>query len=62
MTQNAIIEIEMPLSIEQFRLPTAVNDRLQKLLDRQDEGGKLSTAEKEKKPKDWLIWRKCFRF
>lgn len=46
MTQNAIIEIEMPPSISKFKLPKGVNNRLQDLLDRQDSGKKLTAAEK----------------
>lgn len=46
MPQNAIIEIEMPSSIRKFKLPKGVNNRLQDLLDRQDNGKKLTVAEK----------------
>ncbi|CAN5450630.1 hypothetical protein BH20ACI1_BH20ACI1_18250 [soil metagenome] len=46
MGQNAIIEIEIPSSIRQFKLPKGVNNRLQDLLDRQDSGKILSDAEK----------------
>jgi hypothetical protein len=45
--QHSLIEIEMPLSTRQFKLPKAVNNRLQELLDRQDKGEKLSTAERK---------------
>lgn len=44
---QALIKIEVPLSTNQFKLPKAVNNRLQELLDRQDQGKKLSVAEKE---------------
>lgn len=44
---QALIKIEVPLSTKQFKLPKAVNNRLQQLLDRQDQGKKLSTAERE---------------
>lgn len=44
---QALIKIEVPLSTEQFKLPKAVNNRLQQLLDRQDQGKKLSVAERE---------------
>ena len=47
MGQNSIIQIEMPLSTNQYKLPKAVNDRLQELLDKQDKGNKLSTAERK---------------
>ena len=46
MAQNAVIEIEIPLSARQFKLPKGVNDRLQDLLDRQDRGEKLTVAER----------------
>lgn len=45
MTQNAVLEIEMPLAAGKFKLPKSVNNRLQLLLDRQDNGEKLSYAE-----------------
>lgn len=44
---QALIKIEVPLSTNQFKLPKAVNNRLQELLDRQDQGKKLSIAERE---------------
>ena len=47
MTQHALVKIEMPFSIEQFKLPKGVNNRLQQLLDRQDKGEKLTSAEKK---------------
>lgn len=45
MAQNALINVEMPLSIRQFKLPKGVDNRLQELLDRQDRGEKLTKAE-----------------
>jgi hypothetical protein len=47
MAQNALVEIEMPPSIKQFKLPKGVNKRLQDLLDRQDRGEGLTAAEKD---------------
>lgn len=47
MAQHALVEIEMPPSIEQFKLPKGVNKRLQDLLDRQDHSEKLTAAEKD---------------
>lgn len=38
--------IEMPVPIQKIKLPKAVNDRLQLLLDRQDRGEKLTAEEK----------------
>ncbi|NOT49259.1 MAG: hypothetical protein HOP17_16130 [Acidobacteria bacterium] len=46
MVQNANIFIEMPGPARRIRLPKGVNDRLQRLLDRQDRGEKLTAAEK----------------
>jgi len=40
------IELEMPDDLARFRLPAGVNARLQELLDRQEESGSLSTAER----------------
>ncbi len=47
MISNTLIKIEMPFSVNQFKLPKGVNKRLQELLDRQDSGEKLTTAERE---------------
>lgn len=44
---QALINIEVPLSKSQLKLPKAVNNRLQELLDRQDQGKNLSSAERE---------------
>ena len=45
--QNTLVKIEMPVAVGQFKLPKAVNNRLQELLDRQDSGKKLTSAEKK---------------
>ena len=47
MVQRVLVKIEMPFSVEQFKLPKGVNNRLQDLLDRQDRGEKLTSAEKK---------------
>lgn len=47
MIQNTLVKIEMPFSVGQFKLPKAVNKRLQELLDRQDKGEKLTTKERD---------------
>ena len=47
MIKTALVKIEMPFAVGQFKLPKAVNNRLQELLDRQDQGKKLTTAEKK---------------
>ncbi len=46
MVQNLTVNVEMPISVHPIKLPKGVNDRLQKLLDRQDRGEKLSSEEK----------------
>ncbi len=46
MAQNLTVSVEMPIAAHPIRLPKGVNDRLQELLDRQDRGESLSTAEK----------------
>jgi hypothetical protein len=38
--------VEIPLELTRFQLPQAVDNRLQFLLDRQDEGTKLSEDER----------------
>ncbi len=39
--------VEIPLELTRFQLPQAVQDRLQFLLDRQDEGYPLSEVERQ---------------
>ncbi len=39
--------IEIPIELTQFQLPQAVQDRLDLLLDRQDEGYPLSLSERQ---------------
>jgi hypothetical protein len=46
-TPPVVVEIEMPADLEEFRLPEGVQRRLQYLLDRQDEGKELTTAERQ---------------
>ena len=53
MAQNQTVRIEVPISVQKIRLPKAVNDRLQDLLDRQDRGDKLSAN--ERKEADGLV-------
>ena len=47
MAQHALIELEMPVTLEQFKLPEGVNDRLQELLTKQDQSGALSVGERK---------------
>lgn len=51
MSQQALVEIEMPESLHQFKLPVALNERLQNLLDRQDRGETLIESERKEKQK-----------
>ena len=41
------LEIEMPDDLARLRLPAGVQQRLQALLDKQEEGSPLTTAERE---------------
>ncbi|MBM4067888.1 MAG: hypothetical protein FJ271_02950 [Planctomycetes bacterium] len=41
-----MVEIQLPRDWRRFRLPPALHDRLQELLDRQDLEGKLSKRER----------------
>jgi hypothetical protein len=47
------IEVELPDDLARFRLPDAVNARLQTLLDRQDSGQPLT--EQERSEADGLV-------
>ena len=47
MSRLVAIELEMPDDLSRFRLPPGVQDRLQELLDRQDRGTPLTTAERQ---------------
>jgi hypothetical protein len=46
MGQGVLVELNLPKDWKTFRLPTALHDRLQELLDRQDRDGKLSGKER----------------
>jgi len=47
MSQHILIEIELPAELERFKLPEGVNQRLQALLDRQDQGEQLTPAKRQ---------------
>ena len=47
MAHSAKIRIEMPVGPEKIQLPKAVDKRLQTLLDKQDNGGKLTGQERK---------------
>jgi hypothetical protein len=46
MPQSVLVELQLPEDYRRFRMPAALNKRLQDLLDRQDQQGKLSPAER----------------
>ena len=46
MTTNLILDFELPVDLDRFRLPRAVHARLQTLLDRQDFGVELNADER----------------
>ena len=46
MIESTTIEIEVPASVKNFKLPKGVDKRLQDLLDRQDQGERLTRFEK----------------
>lgn len=47
MSQAVLVQLELPDDLQNFQLPAALHDRLQSLLDRQDSGETLATAERE---------------
>jgi hypothetical protein len=47
MSETVTVEMELPSDLAGFRLPEGVHRRLQDLLDRQDQGGDLTPAERE---------------
>ena len=46
MAQTILIELELPKDWQQFRMPVALRERLQDLLDKQDQPRKLSARER----------------
>ena len=46
MTQSVLVRLELPSDWKRFRLPRALHERLQELLDRQDLKGGLSPRER----------------
>ena len=46
MPQHILVELEMPTDLDAFTLPPGVNERLQELLDRQEQGQTLTSAER----------------
>ena len=46
MGESVVVELELPKNWRKFRMPRALHQRLQDLLDRQDLAGKLSVKER----------------
>ncbi|MBX9681120.1 MAG: hypothetical protein K2X38_20370 [Gemmataceae bacterium] len=46
MSKTVTLQLDLPKDWRAFRLPPALDRRLQELLDRQDQTGKLSLVEK----------------
>ncbi len=46
MPQQVLVKLDLPDDLGRFRLPRGVDDRLQALLDRQDQDGKLTAGER----------------
>src|SRR5580700_252768 len=47
VSRSVVVELDMPGELKQFRLPRAVESRLQQLLDKQSRAGKLPVAERQ---------------
>jgi hypothetical protein len=46
MAQKVLVELELPLDWRRFRMAPSLHGRLQELLDKQDQTGKLSPKER----------------
>ena len=46
MPRSVVVELDLPRDWRKFRLPRALHDRLQELLDRQDRERKLTPRER----------------
>ena len=46
MSKAVVVELELPKDWQRFRMPRALHARLQELLDRQDQDGRLSAKER----------------
>jgi hypothetical protein len=46
VSQSVLVKLELPKDLRKFRLPRALQARLQELLDRQDRDGKLTIKER----------------
>ena len=46
MSRAILVELNLPGDLGRLRMPTALHARLQELLDRQDQNGKISVRER----------------
>ena len=46
MSKKVVLELDLPADWRNFRMPSALDKRLQSLLDKQDDEGKLTAAER----------------
>ena len=46
MSQQVVLDLELPADLQHLQLPAAVQERLQALLDRQDDGEPLTDRER----------------
>lgn len=46
MPRSVVVQLELPKDWKRFRMPRALHERLQELLDRQDTEGRLSPRER----------------
>jgi hypothetical protein len=46
MTRSVVVELDLPKDWRRFRLPRALDERLQELLDKQDLEGRLTRRER----------------
>ncbi|MDA1139122.1 MAG: hypothetical protein O3B01_11115 [Planctomycetota bacterium] len=46
MGHSVTVQLQLPKDLEEFKLPPALHERLQELLDKQDEKGKLTSRER----------------
>ncbi len=53
MSHPVVLDFELPADLDRLRLPAAVNDRLQSLLDRQDRGE--ARTERERREAEGLV-------
>ena len=44
---QVLIELDLPRDWKEFKLPSALDSRLQSLLDKQDQTGKMSRSERQ---------------